>query len=199
VYYHFTTVIKGDNKVKTIGTPRKSADKPFLAARVPASLNDALEAHTKSTGESRTDTLINALAAYLGWSEDNVTRSSSSDRLSILEEKIRQLEEAIYKPRQTNLLDIKASQPEQVKTVISFDNEEDKEEVIKTDNKKDNGEVAEEWLNTKEAYERYGTGATYDAFRKTKPEKMLERFGLEADPSRKTSGQYSSAWLRPAR
>jgi len=101
--------------LKTIGTPKKNTDKPFLAARVPASLNDALEAHTKSTGESKTDALINALAAYLGWSEDNVVKSSSSDRLSILESKVRELEEAIYKPRQTSLLDTASTQPEQVK------------------------------------------------------------------------------------
>ena len=206
--------------MKTIGTRTKSSDKPFLAARVPASLNDALEAHTKSTGESKTDALINALAAYLGWSEDNVTKSSSSDRLSLLEERVRKLEEVTYKPRQINLLDIKPSEPEPVNTVIISDNAEDNnlviisdnaednslviepnkpepvEAVIEIDNEMDNEEEAEEWLTTKEAFERYGKGVSYNTFRNTKPEKMPEKFGLEADPSRKIPGQYSSKWLK---
>ena len=187
MYYHFTTVIKGDNKVKTIGTPRKSADKPFLAARVPASLNDALEAHAKSTGESKTDVLINALAAYIGWSEDKKLKASSSDRLSQLEKRVQDLEEAIYKPRQTSLLEMSTgeAQPE--------------EPVIDLDNNLDNAEIVDEWLTTKDAYEKYGKSTTYDGFRKTKPERMLERFGLEADPSRKIPGEYSSQLLRKAR
>ena len=125
MYYHFITVIKGDNKVKTIGTPRKSADKPFLAARVPASLNDALEADTKSTGENKTDALIIALAAYLGWSEDKKPKTSSSDRLSQLEERVRELEETVYKPRQTSLLEISSSRPKTTSPVIKTDNVED--------------------------------------------------------------------------
>lgn len=154
---------------------------------MPASLNNALEAHTKSTGESRTDTLINALATYLGWSEGKKLEASSSDRLSQLEERVKELEELIYKPRQTSLLEMDPSQPKAVETVI------------KIDNKNDNKEGAGKWLNTKDAYAKYGSGVTYDAFRKTKPERMLERFGLEADISRKAPGQCSSEWLRAAR
>ena len=173
--------------MKTIGVSQKKGDKPFLAARIPASLNASLESHVESTGESKTDTLINALAAYLGWSEDKQLKTSSSDRLSQLEKRVKDIEDALYQPRQTNLLELTPNQPRATKQAIT------------PDNKIDNTPTTTEWLTTKEAYEMYGSGVTYDAFRKTNPEKMLERFGLEADLSRKTPGEHSSQWLRKSR
>lgn len=91
--------------MKTIGTSKKKTDKPFLAARIPAGLSDALEAHVKSKEESKTEALINALSVYLGWTDGEATQPSASDRLSMLETRLNELERLVKEPRQTSLLD----------------------------------------------------------------------------------------------
>ena len=116
-----------------MGKPQK----PFIAARIPIGLEEALEKHTKSTGESKTAALINALANYIGWSKEEETKPSASDRLSLLEKRIEKLEKLIQTPQQTNLLELS--------TVISDDNKIDKKLLdppkknqFKSDNKTDN-------------------------------------------------------------
>ena len=94
------------------------AQKPFIAARIPIGLEEALEKHTKSTGESKTTALIHALANYVGWSQDKKQKPSANDRLSLLEERIEKLEKLMQTPQQTSLLEL--------------------EPVIDTDNKFDN-------------------------------------------------------------
>jgi hypothetical protein len=42
------------------------SNKPFIAARIPEELNQALSTHSETTGESKTQALINALSQYLG-------------------------------------------------------------------------------------------------------------------------------------
>jgi hypothetical protein len=42
------------------------SNKPFIAARIPEELNQALNTHSETTGESKTQALINALSQYLG-------------------------------------------------------------------------------------------------------------------------------------
>jgi hypothetical protein len=103
----------------------KTSQKPFLAARIPHSLESALESHVKSTGESKTQAIINALSAYLNWSE-NGGASNASDRLSLLEKKVAELENLLKTPKQTSLLDV---EPIDVKPVIK--------EAKQTDNKKE--------------------------------------------------------------
>ena len=116
------------------------AQKPFIAARIPIGLEEALEKHTKSTGESKTTALINALASYIDWSEKEETKPSASDRLSLLEERVKKIEQILKTPQQTNLLELSP--------VISDDNKTDKEppelpENCKTaiDNKLDNSVI----------------------------------------------------------
>ena len=74
---------------------KSKSEKPFLAARIPHSLEAAIESHVDSTGESKTQTVINALAAYLGWSDGEEKKPTASDRLSILEKKFAELEKLI--------------------------------------------------------------------------------------------------------
>jgi hypothetical protein len=114
---------------KKLGIAKSKSGKPFLAARIPEELDDLLQKHTESTGESRTDSLINALAAYLGWNNDEARKPANYDRLSWLEKRIDELEAEVYKPKQTNLLDVVQAQESPTADVRST--------VIKTDNKTD--------------------------------------------------------------
>lgn len=98
---------------------KTKGDKPFLAARIPYGLEQALEAHVKSTNESKTQTIIKALGTYLKWSGED-SNPNASDRLSKLERKVIELEKLLKTPQQTSFLD--------TNTVIKKD--------IKTDNKK---------------------------------------------------------------
>lgn len=80
-------------------------EKPFVAARIPESLNLKLEEHSKATGESKTQALINALAAYLGFNPGSEVQETASDRLSVLEQKVAELERLVKEPKQFSLLD----------------------------------------------------------------------------------------------
>ena len=91
--------------------------KPFVAARIPQELEAALEKHTQSTGESKTTAIINALSQYVGWSESGEKKTSSSDRLSKLEEKVEELEKLIKTPQQLG-----------IESVIEVDNKTDKKQ-----------------------------------------------------------------------
>ena len=122
--------IRSNNKV----------DKPFLAARIPHSLEKALESHVESTGESKTQAVINALGAYLKWSE-NLDSPDASDRLSILERKVAELEKLLDTNKQTG----KPNRTPVIKEDITADNEKGLSElatepvvVIKNENKSDN-------------------------------------------------------------
>lgn len=94
---------------------KTKGDKPFLAARIPHGLEKALESHVQSTDESKTQSVINALSAYLNWSE-NATKPNASDRLSLLEKKVAELESLLKAPQQTNLLDVEPVIKETKKT-----------------------------------------------------------------------------------
>lgn len=106
------------------------ASKPFIAARIPEGLNLKLDEHSKATGESRTQALINALATYLGYTSEAPSEQSASDRLSLLEKRVQELEKVWKEPQQILLLDI-ASEPEiKLQPLTKTD--------PKTDNKIDN-------------------------------------------------------------
>lgn len=91
--------------MKTSRNSKAKSEKPFVAARIPHSLENALESHVELTGESKTQSIINALSAYLKWSESEET-SNASDRLSEVERKVAKLEQLLKKPQQINLLDL---------------------------------------------------------------------------------------------
>lgn len=81
------------------------ATKPFIAARIPESLSLKLDEHSKATGESKTQALINALAAYLGVSLADQDNEPATDRLSLLEQRVSDLERLIKRPQQISLFD----------------------------------------------------------------------------------------------
>lgn len=117
--------------------------KPFIAARIPIGLEEALEKHTKSTGESKTAALIHALGRYVGWSQDKEVKPSASDRLSLLEERVKKLEQLMQTPQQTSLLELSHA--------IDDDNKVDKGLTVpKTDNS-DNKVIEVDQENTIEA------------------------------------------------
>jgi hypothetical protein len=96
---------------------KPKVDKPFLAARIPYGLEQALETHVKSTNESKTQTIIKALSAYLKWSDES-SSPNASDRLSKLERKVAEIEKLLKAPQQTSFLDADAVITEDIK----FDN-----------------------------------------------------------------------------
>lgn len=182
--------------MKSIGTSKKKTDKPFLAARIPTSLNSALEAHVESTGESKTDTIINALAAYLGWSDnETISTTSASDRLSVLEQRVDALENLLREPKQTSLFE----------TNINFDKRFDNRQPTKkqaeptaTTTPKETKET-KEWLTAQEAFNEYksqGGERSWESFRKFSPERLRE-LGFAVDKSRKGKDK-PSRWIKRA-
>ncbi|MBD0362295.1 MAG: hypothetical protein ICV55_05885 [Coleofasciculus sp. C3-bin4] len=193
----------------------EKGDKPFIAARVPKGLYEALESHSEATGESKTEAIINALGAYLGWTNDKAEQISISDRLSLLENRVDQLEQVIKEPRQTSLLDIQpetltelSPKPEPIKTVkpsppttvINTDNESDNRTTDINSNENADSSNEKLWMTMREAYDQYGlpSGVSYETFRKMKPEQLMERFNLETDLSRRKEKGYNSKWLKKA-
>ena len=54
----------------------------------------------------------------------------------------------------------------------------------------------EEWMTTREAFEKYGKSLSWNSFRKLKPKDFLKRFRIEADTSRKSTKSNTSRWLK---
>lgn len=107
--------------------------KPFVAARIPTELEAALAKHIEATRESKTEAIINALSAYVGWTP-NSKDTNQQDRLSQIEARLAEIERQLQIPQQTNLL--------KLSPVISLDNRQDsldqKEENENTDNTENN-------------------------------------------------------------
>jgi hypothetical protein len=120
------------------------ASKPFIAARIPENLNLKLEEHSKATGEGKTQTLINALSAYLGFAPDAESKENAGDRLSLLEKKVAELERILKEPQQISLLDTPVATKKKTVSKEKSDNKSDNNldnknsVVINTDNEADN-------------------------------------------------------------
>lgn len=133
--------------------------KPFLAARIPEDLNTKLEEHSASTGESRTQAVINALAGYLNFTPESKNEESAGDRLSVLERKVAELESLLKEPKQFSPLEDNPSiisaifeitpdnipdnrgqnkSLEESQGVINLDNDSDNKSDNITDNRFDN-------------------------------------------------------------
>jgi hypothetical protein len=107
------------------------SSKPFIAARIPEELNQVLNAHSKTTGESKTQALINALSqylevAYIATDRPQASADSSSllSRIIRLEEIIEQIQEAHVVIEIDNDIDNKSIPDARSdnNTVISHDN-----------------------------------------------------------------------------
>ena len=66
--------------------------KPFIAARVPEVIDEKLRERVESTGASRTDIVISALAQYLGCSIEVPVETNAVDRLVAIEKRVEALE-----------------------------------------------------------------------------------------------------------
>ena len=153
--------------MKTLGVSRKKSDKPFLAARIPVGLSNALEAHVKSTQESKTDVIINALSTYLGWADNGSTQPSASDRLSKLEARLNELEKLVREPRQTSLLD-NLEQPKASDSKVYHK----PQPVIEKDNSSDNKTKSRKLLSNREMSEL--SGVNYETVRsRHKADKLM--------------------------
>ncbi|MBE9144324.1 ribbon-helix-helix domain-containing protein [Planktothrix mougeotii] len=64
---------------------------PFLGVRIPPELNEALMARVETTGQSKSDIVIQALSAYLGIATQHQKLENMETRLSTLELKLEQL------------------------------------------------------------------------------------------------------------
>lgn len=58
---------------------------PFFSGRIPQELFDHVEAHRKSTDESKTDVLVKALTAYTGFESSNSSDKPLPMLLEVLE------------------------------------------------------------------------------------------------------------------
>lgn len=123
------------------------AAKPFIAARISEDLNLRLADYLRTTGESRTQVIVNALSAYIGYLPGKETNESASDRLTRLEEKVAELERILKEPKQFSLLETTPS-PVPTGLEITSDNTSDNkvkdeslrtpQDVIRLDNTIDN-------------------------------------------------------------
>lgn len=117
--------------------------KPFLAARIPEDLNTKLEEHSASTGEGKTQAVINALARYLNFTPESKSEESAGDRLSLLEKKVAELENLVKEPKQFSPLEDNPSRISANLEITSDNSEQDKvfensQGVISLDNNSDN-------------------------------------------------------------
>ncbi|VXD16521.1 conserved hypothetical protein [Planktothrix serta PCC 8927] len=64
---------------------------PFLGVRIPPELHEALMAKVTTTGQSKSDIVIQALSAYLGIATQHQKLEDLETRLSTLELKLEQL------------------------------------------------------------------------------------------------------------
>ena len=74
------------------------AGNPFFSGRIPQDLHDRIQEHCSKTGESKTQVLINALAAYLNHpvkSENPVSTGISHQEFAALQEQVAALQESI--------------------------------------------------------------------------------------------------------
>jgi predicted phage tail protein len=61
---------------------------------------------------------------------------------------------------------------------------------------KDSVTDLEEWLTTRQCWERLGMPDTWRAFRGSNPERLFDRYGVQADPRRKQPGKKNHRWMR---
>lgn len=64
---------------------------PFLGVRIPPDVHEALMARVEATGQSKSDTVVDALRAYLGMSSHQDRIGELESRLSVLETQLEDL------------------------------------------------------------------------------------------------------------
>lgn len=168
--------------------------KPFIAARIPELLNERLDSFVQETGSSRTQILVNALAAYLGISIEIPEHTRAVDRLADLEKRVAYLEGIIRQPVQGSIFDNKE--------VISNDKKSGIEEV-KLDNHVDNKPKNNVIKTTKEVCELIGwTRSKLDSYMRrgllpiTERGYIVDQVGQESKPHGKLLWKVEKDELR---
>lgn len=69
--------------------------KPFIAARIPEELDEKLRQATVVQGRSKTEILVDALSAHLGYEQDKCITNDNS-LLSDIEDRLKRLEDKVF-------------------------------------------------------------------------------------------------------
>jgi hypothetical protein len=125
---------------------------PFFSGRIPQDLFQTIEQHIAKTGESKTQVLVKALAAYVNHpikiEEVSISGGVSLDLFSALEQRVVALEQLLQAPKEF-VISIENSrnqtQPEQA---ISSSNPISKSLIEPSGNKTDNVDISSDlWLD----------------------------------------------------
>jgi hypothetical protein len=185
------------------------SNKPFIAARIPEELNQALSTHSEATGESKTQALINALSQYLGvahaapdGAQVNSNPLSLLSRVARLEEIIEKMQGAEIVIEIDNDTDNGLERDDQAdNTVISLDNanppkvEEERSQpalfVMTSDNLDNNSDntITEGAVSTKDLAEMTGMKASTVKTRSNKGT-TVEHNGIVYKPISKGTRGY---------
>lgn len=100
------------------------ASNPFFSGRIPQELLDRVEKHVQDTRESKTNILIQALAAYLEFpiQPNNLSNSTLEKRLSDLEQQVKKL--LSLDKDVSEIKQIITDQNKNDNVIINFDNKE---------------------------------------------------------------------------
>ena len=168
---------------------------PKVSAYLSSELNQALQSWMKKHRIKKVSVgLTTILEQFLGVNQDKLPvgqNFASLEQFQSLQQRIEALEQTISKVDQSKpkveqkSLEIKV-EPEKKESKKSVAQSKSKSSPIQN----------EAWLTTKEAHEKYGGKTKHGTFRKMKPAQLKERFGLEADESRKGHGGKAGKWLR---
>lgn len=186
---------------------------PFFSGRIPQDLFDHIDQRIKETGESKTEVLIHALAAYTGFDLLDVKEGQQS----LLMQKVESLSLEI-KAMKEQIEDIKSLQNQQKQASIKIEevdaNTKEKSQETEIDrqiasslplfpdsitdniaeNKNDNKDVTDvQILSTKEATKLLGIGSNStipDWYKKGKLPKTINGKTLEFDRKEKEKGYF---------
>ena len=171
---------------------------PKVSAYLSIELNQALQSWMKEHRIKKVSVgLTTILESFLGVNQDKLPVDQSSvsiEQFQELEKRIETLERSISKvdqskPKVEPEKLVAQSQPKSRPTKIP-------NRAVNQSKPSSSSTHNNEWLTTKEAHEKYGGKTKIGTFRKMRPEQLKERFGLEADESRKGRGGKADKWLR---
>lgn len=189
---------------------------PKVSAYLSTELNQALQNWMKEHRIKKVSVgLTTILENFLGVNQDKLPVNQSSvslEQFQELQQRIEALEQTILKVDQSKLkveqksLEIKVEPKKNAskKAVDQIKSKSSSKKGMKEVSDKTVNQIEptsssnqnSEWLTTKEAHEKYGGKTKIGTFRKMRPEQLKERFGLEADESRKGGGGKAGKWLR---
>ena len=166
-------------------TPEWFAENPKISAYVSKDIDDALKAWMEENRIKKVSAaLTTILEQFLGLADAPTGIAPGNyatlEQLKELQARVEALE--------------KGGSPKKTKSKPIQKPKSEAGEQLTIEDASDEG-----WMHTKEAHQRFASDLKYHTFRKMKPKAMLEKFGLEADPSRKGGrGPSAKPWIRKA-